>query len=201
MIGYRPNAAARTLVTGRSRTIGVASFDTALYGPASTLAGIERAAHAEGYFTSIVTLQTLDRKSLTIGLERLQQQGADGILVIAPLTDAVNTLPLLAMRVPLVAVETGPDEGVPVIAIDQRAGGALATQHLLDLGHPTVHHLAGPPEFLEAPPAPSRLARHPAGRPCPRSPRPSAATGALAPVTDAARNSSHRAADRDLLRQ
>ncbi len=150
MIGYQPNAAARTLVTGRSRTIGVASFDTALYGPASTLAGIERAAHAEGYFTSIVTLQTLDRKSLTIGLERLQQQGADGILVIAPLTDAVNTLPLLAMRVPLVAVETGPDEGVPVIAIDQHAGAALATQHLLDLGHPTVHHLAGPPEFLEA---------------------------------------------------
>ncbi len=49
-LDYRPNSIARALVTGRSRTLGVVSFDTTLYGPASTLFGIERAAHAEGYF-------------------------------------------------------------------------------------------------------------------------------------------------------
>ena len=43
-LGYRPNAAARTLVTRRTRTLGVVSFDTTLYGPASMLYGIERAA-------------------------------------------------------------------------------------------------------------------------------------------------------------
>ena len=42
-LGYRPNAAARTLVTRRTRTLGVVSFDTTLYGPASMLYGIERA--------------------------------------------------------------------------------------------------------------------------------------------------------------
>src|SRR3954469_22711260 len=36
-LGYRPNRLARALVTGRSRTLGVLSFDTTLYGPASTL--------------------------------------------------------------------------------------------------------------------------------------------------------------------
>src|SRR5213596_1248387 len=40
-LGYRPNPAARALVTGRSRTLGVVSFDTTLYGPASTLFAIE----------------------------------------------------------------------------------------------------------------------------------------------------------------
>ena len=30
------------------------------------------------------------------------------------------------------------------------AGAASATQHLLDLGHETVWHIAGPPDFLEA---------------------------------------------------
>src|SRR5581483_2145620 len=49
-LDYRPNSVARALVTGRSRTLGVVSFDTILYGPASTLIGIERAAHAAGYF-------------------------------------------------------------------------------------------------------------------------------------------------------
>lgn len=150
MLGYQPNFAARTLVTGRSRTIGVATFDTTLYGPASTLAAIERAAVEEDYFTSIVTLQSLDHESLVSAVERLQRQAPDGILVIAPLTTAVNTLPYIVTSVPLVAVETGPDEGVPVVAIDQHAGAVLATQHLLDLGHHTVHHLAGPPAFQEA---------------------------------------------------
>lgn len=150
LLGYKPNVAARTLVTGRSRMIGVATYDTTLYGPASTLAAIERAAHSADYFTSIVTLQSLDRESLASAIERLQQHRVDGILVVAPLTTAVNTLPYLATRVPLVAVETGPDQGVPVVAIDQHAGAVLATRHLLSLGHQTVHHLAGPDGFLEA---------------------------------------------------
>src|SRR6187200_1806396 len=54
-------AAMRELVTGRSRTLGVVSFDTTLYGPASTLFAIEQAAHAADYFITIVSLPALDR--------------------------------------------------------------------------------------------------------------------------------------------
>jgi DNA-binding LacI/PurR family transcriptional regulator len=36
------------------------------------------------------------------------------------------------------------------VAVDQIAGAVSATQLLLDLGHETVWHLAGPREFLEA---------------------------------------------------
>ena len=56
-LDYRPNPAARTLVTRRSHTLGVVSFDTTLYGPASMLYGIERAAHDAGYFVSIASLR------------------------------------------------------------------------------------------------------------------------------------------------
>jgi DNA-binding LacI/PurR family transcriptional regulator len=34
--------------------------------------------------------------------------------------------------------------------VDQQAGALLATRHLLELGHRTVHHLAGPADSLEA---------------------------------------------------
>jgi LacI family transcriptional regulator len=37
-----------------------------------------------------------------------------------------------------------------VVEVDQFEGAALATRHLLDLGHRTVWHIAGPPEFLES---------------------------------------------------
>src|ERR687888_2675669 len=71
MLDYRPNPVARALVTGRSKTIGVVSFDTTLYGPASTLFGIERAAHEEGYFISIVSVGSLDRESVLRAVEHL----------------------------------------------------------------------------------------------------------------------------------
>jgi DNA-binding LacI/PurR family transcriptional regulator len=37
-----------------------------------------------------------------------------------------------------------------VVAVDQLGGAAAATRHLLDLGHRTVWHIAGPLDFLEA---------------------------------------------------
>jgi DNA-binding LacI/PurR family transcriptional regulator len=149
-LGYRPNQVARALVTGRSRMLGVVSFDTKLYGPASTLFGIERAAHDSGYFTIVASLEALDRPSVVDAVNRLQVHGVEGILVIAPYQEAIDALLHTPAEVPLVAVEAGPPDSVPVVQVDQFAGAASATQHLLDLGHETVHHIAGPADFLEA---------------------------------------------------
>jgi DNA-binding LacI/PurR family transcriptional regulator len=149
-LDYRPNPAARALVTGRSRTLGVVSFDTTLYGPASTLFAIEQAAHAAGYFITIVSLLALDRTSVLGAVERLRVQGVDGILVITPQEGAAEALVNLPTNVPVVAVEAARPNSVPLVAVDQFAGAASATQLLLDLGHRTAWHVAGPREFLEA---------------------------------------------------
>lgn len=149
-LDYRPNSAARALVTGRSGTLGVVSFDTTLYGPASTLFAIEQAAHAAGYFITIVSLLVLDRASVLGAIERLRVQGVDGILVITPQEGAAEALVNLPARVPIVAVEAGRPNSIPLVAVDQFAGAVSATQLLLDLGHETVWHVAGPRDFLEA---------------------------------------------------
>jgi len=149
-LDYRPNSAARALVTGRSRTLGVVSFDTTLYGPASTLFGIERAAHEAQYFITVVSLAALDRESVLSAVERLRAQGVDGILVIAPQEGAAHAVADIPPSVPLVAVEGGHPDTAPLVAIDQFAGAAAATTHLLELGHRTVSHIAGPAEWLEA---------------------------------------------------
>jgi DNA-binding LacI/PurR family transcriptional regulator len=136
-LDYRPNPAARALVTGRSRTLGVVSVDTTLYGPASTLFAIEQAAHAAGYFITIMSLLTMDRASVLGAVDRLRVQGVDGILVITPQEGAAQAVVNLPAS-------------VPVVAVDQFAGAASATQLLLDLGHRNVWHVAGPRDFLEA---------------------------------------------------
>jgi DNA-binding LacI/PurR family transcriptional regulator len=148
-LGYRPNVAARTLVTGKTNVLGVISFDTTLYGPASMLYGIERAAHP-GYFVAIASLPAFDRQSLTEAADRLLDQAVAGIIVIAPHTDAVEALAGLAANVPLVAVGCGTDVALPSVRIDNVTGAAMATRHLLDLGHQTVHHIGGPDSWVDA---------------------------------------------------
>jgi len=149
VLGYRPNAAARTLVTGRTNVLGVISFDTTLYGPATMLYGIERAAHP-GYTVAVASLPGYDRRSLPQAVERFLGQGVDGIIVIAPENSAVEALTELAADTPLVAVGCGIHAPLPSVAIDNVAGAAQATRHLLDLGHKTVHHVAGPESWLDA---------------------------------------------------
>jgi DNA-binding LacI/PurR family transcriptional regulator len=148
-LGYRPNLAARALATGRTRTLGVVGIDTTRYGPASVLFGIERAAHEEGYLTIVASPKALDLSSVTYAIERLRVQGVDGILVIAPHEEAADALRHTSVDLPLVAVEAGPPDVVPVVAVDQFAGAVSATRHLLDLGHETVWHISGPADWLE----------------------------------------------------
>jgi DNA-binding LacI/PurR family transcriptional regulator len=71
-------------------------------------------------------------------------------VVIAPQRAAVDALLHLPPEIPVVAVEAGPDDSFPVVAVDQHAGAAAATRHLLELGHRNIWHIAGPEGWLEA---------------------------------------------------
>lgn len=148
-LAYRPNAAARTLVTRRTHTLGVISFDTMLYGPASMLYGFERAAH-DTYFVSVASLPALDRRSMLDAVDRFLGQGVEGIMVIATQDTAVAALGHVPVKVPLVAVGCGTKAAVTSVAIDNEAGAYAATRYLLSLGHRTVHHVAGTSSHLDA---------------------------------------------------
>jgi DNA-binding LacI/PurR family transcriptional regulator len=149
-LDYRPNSVARALVTGRSRTLGVVTFDTTLYGPASTLLGIEQAAHDAGYAVSITSLRALNRGTVQDAIQLLRDQGVDGVAVIAPLSAGADALQHVKADFAVVAVQAGPSASVPVATVDQALGAAAATRHLLSLGHRTVWHLAGPSDWKEA---------------------------------------------------
>lgn len=149
-LGYRRNAAARALVTGRSRTLGLVTLDTTLYGPVATLYGIERAARDAGYFVSVVSLRSIERESVQEAVARLADSAVEGMILIAPLVSAAEALADLPTDRPVVVVEGDLEADVAVVTVDQHAGARVATEHLLGLGHPTVFHLSGPPEWLEA---------------------------------------------------
>ncbi|RJK98360.1 LacI family DNA-binding transcriptional regulator [Vallicoccus soli] len=149
-LGYRRNPAARSLVTRRSETLGVVSFDTTHYGPASTLWGIERSARDAGYFVSVATLSALSPRAVRSAVDRLLAQQVEGLVVVAPQDEVCQAVATLPRDLPLVVVETDDVQGVSRVSVDQARGARLAVEHLLGLGHRTVHHVAGPADWLEA---------------------------------------------------
>ncbi|MGC8627522.1 MAG: LacI family DNA-binding transcriptional regulator [Acidimicrobiales bacterium] len=149
-LGYRPNTAARALASGRSQTLGIVALDSTLFGPASTLWGIERAARRAGYFVSVVSVRSIDRQSVKEAFRQLTDQSVEGLAVIAPFTSAPGALAELPAGMPIVAVEGDPDSDIPVVTVDQFEGARLATEHLLAAGHPTVFHVRGPSDWHEA---------------------------------------------------
>jgi DNA-binding LacI/PurR family transcriptional regulator len=149
-LGYRPNRTARALATGRTRTLGVVSMNSPLHGPASTLFGIEEAASLADYSVTVASLRSYDRASLQQAVDRLMDQGVDGVIVIAPLVSAGEAPMELPRGIPVVAVDGDPEVPGSVVRIDQVGGARAATDHLLAAGHEVVWHLAGPDDWPAA---------------------------------------------------
>jgi len=148
-LGYHANTAARVLAGGRSRTLGVMAVETDQFGPSHMLFGIEAAAREAGHLLSFVTLSR-SGNDLETTLDRLRASHVQGVIVVAPLKRVIAAVTRLDGDMPLVVVGGDPAVGAPTVTIDQKEGARLATRHLLDLGHRSVHHVAGPLSWIDA---------------------------------------------------
>lgn len=151
-LGYRPNAAARALVTDSTRLIGVVTSSSSFLGPASTSAAIELAARAAGYGTLVTALQVADRREVEDAFAFLVGRGVDGIIAVAPRQSVADAAGRVARSVPLVVVADGltPSERVHVVSVDQALGARMAVRHLLATGREDVAHVAGPLDWFDA---------------------------------------------------
>lgn len=149
-LGYRPNSAARALKLGEFRTIGVILFTLATTGNSRTVEAIAGYAAREGYAITLIPVAVPTQDGVLGAFTRLGELAVDGIIVIMEvhLLDAANlTLP---PGVQVVVVDSDAGDRYPVVDTDQADGTRQAVQHLLDLGHETVWHVAGPQESFAA---------------------------------------------------
>ncbi|MGD0561344.1 MAG: LacI family DNA-binding transcriptional regulator [Streptosporangiaceae bacterium] len=143
VLGYWTNGAARALATGQSRSFGVISFDLSLYGNARTIEAIAGAAQEADYSVTIAGISAATEEAVQRAYARLTSQSIDGVVLIeARILDTATVH--LPTSVPVVIADGDPNTNFPAIDADQEAGARAATRHLLDLGHETVWHVAGP---------------------------------------------------------
>ena len=151
-LGYRRNSAARALVTRRSGTIGIVTTGSMQYGPATTLAVLEQSARAAGYFVTIAMAPDPTPDKLTQVLDSLIDQAVEGVVVIAPVEQVARAAQAVSAQLPVLLISAAGTQEFepPSLYVDQAVGVRLVTQHLLELGHRDVVHLAGPPQWFDA---------------------------------------------------
>lgn len=145
-LGYRPNSAARALKRGKFRTIGVILFSLSTTGNMRTLEAIADRAAEEDYAITLIPVAAPTQAGVRGALSRLHELAVDGIIVIMEVHLMDSATVSLPPRVHAVVVDSNAGEDYSVIDTDQSAGARMAVEHLLDLGHKTVWHVAGPEE-------------------------------------------------------
>ncbi|MDQ0726128.1 DNA-binding LacI/PurR family transcriptional regulator [Microbacterium sp. W4I20] len=149
-LGYRPNSAARALRSGRFRTIGVVMFSFSSYGNQRTLDAIAVRAAQLGYALTLIPVESSAGETVAGAFRRLEEHAVDGIIIVIEAHQLDEADIEIPAGLPVVFVDSNRADTHPFVDTDQAQGATLATEHLLDLGHDTVWHVAGPAKSYSA---------------------------------------------------
>jgi DNA-binding LacI/PurR family transcriptional regulator len=144
-LGYRPNAAARSMVVGRTCTLGCISPSLTDYTFAHIIDSAQAEARRLGYF--VLTGSAPSVEDVEPLLEEMLHRQVDGLMVLNPRADARYRyfLPLMEKGMAVLYLNSTPrGERVSSIHCDDRRGGYEATRYLIELGHRAIATILGP---------------------------------------------------------
>ena len=142
-LGYRPNALAQSLITGRSRLIGlvVFSFEDPFYPDAVQRLSV--ALHRVGYHVLFLMAAP------TVGevgpvLQELLDRQVEGVVMVSVSLSSVLAERCRAEGIPVVLFNRDQaDPRLSAVTADNALGGRLAGEALVADGHRRIAHLAG----------------------------------------------------------
>jgi DNA-binding LacI/PurR family transcriptional regulator len=144
-LGYRPDYTARSLRSGRRRTIAlfVSNVANSVLGRMASAA--EDYAYANDY--NLVLYNTHDDAEREMAYVNIAaQRSVDGVLFVAANQPHRGTEILAAAGIPSVIIDRIPEGYTgPTVGLDNIRAGQLAAEHLLGLGHTRLAHIAAPP--------------------------------------------------------
>ena len=142
-LGYRPNVLARSLITGRTRIIGliVAYLDNQFYPIALEL--LSRALQDKGYHVLVFMAENATEKVAQV-MEELLDYQVDGIITASVAMTNDLTTRCTAVGIPVVMFNRGQDDArLSEVTSDNIAGGRRATEFLIAGGHKRIAHVMG----------------------------------------------------------
>ncbi len=140
-LGYRPNNSARSLVTNRTNLIAVVLGDmlNGYYGEIFTT--IHKALTERGQRPLIIDGRVSDKESPG---QLLSEVHVDGVIVATSLIPPDQEKRILARHLPTVVINRTEMRGIDMVGTQNRHGGTLAAEHLIELGHRHISMITGP---------------------------------------------------------
>jgi len=144
--GYVPSAAARSLVSGRTQTIGILLCQADLllvdrFVP-PLLYGLDQVAHERGYH---LLVESIDVAADDAYKELVRARGIDGLIVLDPRPTDVGLVRLIREQFPIVTLGKVFGEDPYRVLADNEGGMRRATEHLIGLGHERIAHVTFSP--------------------------------------------------------
>jgi LacI family transcriptional regulator len=141
---FRPNDLVKSLLRGRTYTVGLLTSDFSGRFTMPLLAGVEDALGAAEILVFLCNLRDDPAREERVVASLLAKQ-VDGLIVTGRRTDPRPPLPLGRARVPVVYANTRVDDPAALCLLPDDAGGArLAAAHLLAAGRRRLAHVTGP---------------------------------------------------------
>jgi LacI family transcriptional regulator len=147
-LNYVPNSIARSLVTRRTKNIGLIVADIAevYFGTLAKI--IQNAVNREGYNIVIVNSEYKKDKECSC-LDALISHNVDGIIMVPKGTHNIEKIKNI--KKPLVFLDNYiKDIDVSRVRVDNEKAGYNATQHLIKLGHRSIACITGPEGFISS---------------------------------------------------
>ena len=145
-LNYRPSSVARNLSLQRTMVVGAVLPWFTNPSAVQRVRGIVEGLSGSPYDLMVFDVESEDRQRRAFELFDRGDR-ADGLLVISTLPPEVEVERIRAARLPCILVD-GVHPSLPCIAVDDVAGGEMATRHLVELGHRRIAHIGDtPPEF------------------------------------------------------
>jgi LacI family transcriptional regulator len=151
-LAYQPSHIARTLIQGRSQTFGVVGAGLEYYGPSRTLTGIEKRADELGYTLHLSLISQPERSDVDQIWRDLLSRRVEGIIWAVPeIADNRKWIERIDGKIslPIVFLSMKPDPRLSVVAVDNRRGGRMATEHLLAQSLRRIGLITGPADWWE----------------------------------------------------
>lgn len=148
-LGYSPHGGARSLITRRTRTLGVLLPELSGEFFSEFLRGIDETAKRHGFLT-LVTSARREAHEIAAAVSNMRGR-VDGFLAVSPSVAARATLAEVAERYPTVLVGAGSDVGeFAALSVNNFQGAASMMKHLLTVGHRRIAFLRGPVGQVDA---------------------------------------------------
>jgi LacI family transcriptional regulator len=143
-LDYTPNAAAHSLRTNRTRTIGVVVPDITNPVFPPIIRGIEDGLGKRGYFAILANTDGRTDQEAEVA-DLLRARGVDGLILASVERQDSSVSRLAAAGLPIVTVNRRVDDpAISSVVNDEDSGIRDVLVHLAGLGHRRIANLAGP---------------------------------------------------------